>query len=161
MTWLCSFLSGDSLLALIASQNKSKDVEATPRGRDALLLSASSNNFSSGSSGPKGLERYSRLSYSCSHLPIASRCRQEFSMLHVRLWIDVSHRNASLLARTAALKLAESKPLPPLPMAKLVDCLVKLGGIVEAQLTLRRHMPTQVLCLRVVNPKPLCPSTEP
>ena len=61
------------------------------------------------------------------------------------LCVHVSHRTASLLARTAALKLAESKPLPPLPMAKVVDCLVKLGGIAEAQLTLRRHMPTQVL----------------
>ncbi len=52
-------MTGDSLLALIALQNKSKDVAATPRGRDALLLSASSNNFSTGSSGTKGLERYS------------------------------------------------------------------------------------------------------
>ncbi|BDA48578.1 probable exocyst complex component 4 at N-terminal half [Coccomyxa sp. Obi] len=103
-----SLIRSDSLLALIASQNKSKDVAATPRGKDASLLSASSSNFST-SSGSKGLER-----------------------------------SSSLLARTAALKLAESKPLPPLPMAKIVECLVKLGGIAEAQLTLRRHMPTQV-----------------
>ena len=66
------FMTGDSLLALIASQNKSKDVAATPRGRDALLLSANSNNFSAGSSGSKGLERYSELSHSYSHLSIGS-----------------------------------------------------------------------------------------
>jgi hypothetical protein len=42
------------------------------------------------------------------------------------------------------MKLSEGKTPSRLPVAKLVDCLVKLGGIAEAQLTLRRHMPTQV-----------------
>lgn len=36
------------------------------------------------------------------------------------------------------------KPAGPLPLAKLVECLQKLGGVGEAQLTFRRHMPTQV-----------------
>lgn len=42
------------------------------------------------------------------------------------------------------MKLADTKGPQRLPVAKLVDCLVKLGGIAEAQLILRRHMPTQV-----------------
>ena len=55
------------------------------------------------------------------------------------------HRHA---CRTASFRLGGNAPeapkLPaPLPLVKLVDCLVKLGGIAEAQLTLRRHMPTQ------------------
>ncbi|CAL5223746.1 g6307 [Coccomyxa viridis] len=36
------------------------------------------------------------------------------------------------------------KPAGSLPLAKLVECLQKLGGVGEAQLTFRRHMPTQV-----------------
>lgn len=47
------------------------------------------------------------------------------------------------------MKLAEAKP--PMPMARLVDCLVKLGGIAEAQLTLRRHMPTQVALIPLLS----------
>lgn len=35
------------------------------------------------------------------------------------------------------------KPAGPLPLAKLVECLQKLGGVGEAQLTFKRHMPTQ------------------
>ncbi len=35
------------------------------------------------------------------------------------------------------------RPAGPLPLAKLVECLQKLGGVGEAQLTFRRHMPTQ------------------
>lgn len=35
------------------------------------------------------------------------------------------------------------KPAGSLPLAKLVECLQKLGGVGEAQLTFRRHMPTQ------------------
>lgn len=37
-----------------------------------------------------------------------------------------------------------AKPAEPLPLAKLVECLQKLGGVAEAQMTFRRHMPTQV-----------------
>ena len=36
------------------------------------------------------------------------------------------------------------RPAGPLPLARLVDCLQKLGGVGEAQLTFKRHMPTQV-----------------
>ena len=35
------------------------------------------------------------------------------------------------------------KPAGALPLAKLVECLQKLGGVGEAQLTFKRHMPTQ------------------
>ena len=35
------------------------------------------------------------------------------------------------------------KAAGPLPLAKLVDCLQKLGGVGEAQITFKRHMPTQ------------------
>ena len=38
------------------------------------------------------------------------------------------------------------RPAGPLPLARLVECLQKLGGVGEAQLTFKRHMPTQV-CL--------------
>ena len=43
--------------------------------------------------------------------------------------------------------LTEVKPAGPLPLAKLVECLQKLGGVGEAQLTFKRHMPTQVQSL--------------
>ena len=33
----------------------------------------------------------------------------------------------------------------PISLERLVVCLASLGGIAEAQLTLRRHMPAQVL----------------
>ena len=36
------------------------------------------------------------------------------------------------------------RPAGPLPLARLVECLQKLGGVGEAQLTFKRHMPTQV-----------------
>ena len=45
--------------------------------------------------------------------------------------------------------LTEVKPAGPLPLAKLVECLQKLGGVGEAQLTFKRHMPTQVESLSV------------
>ena len=45
--------------------------------------------------------------------------------------------------------LTEVKPAGPLPLAKLVECLQKLGGVGEAQLTFKRHMPTQVESLPV------------
>ena len=42
------------------------------------------------------------------------------------------------------------RPAGQLPLAKLVECLQKLGGVGEAQLTFRRHMPTQASQLKAV-----------
>ena len=53
------------------------------------------------------------------------------------------------------------KPAGPLPLAKLVDCLQKLGGVGEAQLTFKRHMPTQASHLRaIIKPFP-CGGRQP
>lgn len=59
MMGLCVGLTGDSLLALLSTQNKNKaDAAATPRGREALLHSISGSNLTSGTSSSKsGLER--------------------------------------------------------------------------------------------------------
>ena len=48
------------------------------------------------------------------------------------------------------------KPAGPLPLAKLVQCLQKLGGVGEAQLTFKRHMPTQVIPLTAITIPFLC-----
>ena len=53
------------------------------------------------------------------------------------------------------------RPAGPLPLARLVECLQKLGGVGEAQLTFKRHMPTQVcppaqrLAVQTREPPPL------
>ena len=43
------------------------------------------------------------------------------------------------------------RPAGPLPLAKLVECLQKLGGVGEAQLTFKRHMPTQACCCGAIH----------
>ncbi len=55
--------------------------------------------------------------------------------------------------------LAEGRPAGSLPLAKLVECLQKLGGVGEAQLTFKRHMPTQVQLLSQCK-EPSCKQAE-